>query len=96
MTAFSEYVKQNYELVKHLPAKERLGALGQKYRNTSETVSVKPKGRPSKKSLSGGHVTGAGVTGAGITAGNITAGNIGVTGGNGKYALDLDAFGGMY
>jgi len=91
MTAFSEYVKQNYELVKHLPAKERLGALGQKYRNTSETVSVKPKGRPSKKSLSGGHVTGAG-----ITAGNITAGSVGVTGGNGKYALDLDAFGGMY
>jgi len=91
MTAFSEYVKQNYESVKHLPAKERLGALGQKYRNTSETVSVKPKGRPSKKSLSGGHVTGAG-----ITAGNITAGSVGVTGGNGKYALDLDAFGGMY
>jgi hypothetical protein len=60
MSAWTEYVKQNYHLVKHLPNKERLKALSQMYKGGSVPhgggMMEKPKkgGKRGKRVVKGG------------------------------------------
>jgi hypothetical protein len=61
MSAWTEYVKENYHLVKHLPNKERLKALSQMYKGGSvphggELKGKKKGGKRGKKAVKGGDI----------------------------------------